>query len=89
MQSAAIKNQDFNNVSQSLDSFLNNLPSNNVSPSDDLAEVNAKQISQEVSVIINYFLFLFLNKQQLEETCHNVPTITLLFSSEGGRGHQA
>ncbi|XP_041958967.1 envoplakin a isoform X1 [Alosa sapidissima] len=47
LQGAAIKNQDFQNVSQSLDSFLNNLPNNAVSPSDDLAEVNAKQVSQE------------------------------------------
>ncbi|XP_063052355.1 envoplakin a isoform X2 [Engraulis encrasicolus] len=47
LQSAALKNQDFQNVSQSLDSFLNNLPNNNVSPSDSLAEISAKQTSQE------------------------------------------
>ncbi|XP_062402338.1 envoplakin a [Sardina pilchardus] len=47
LQGAAIKNQDFQNVSQSLDTFLENLPNNAASPSDDLAEVNAKQASQE------------------------------------------
>ncbi|KAL2087222.1 hypothetical protein ACEWY4_018281 [Coilia grayii] len=47
LQSAAFKNQDFQNVSQSLDSFLNNLPNNSVSPSDNLAEISAKQTSQE------------------------------------------
>lgn len=61
LQSAALKNQDFQNVSQSLDSFLNNLPNNSVSPSDNLAEISAKQTSQEVIsfivFFINYFVF--------------------------------
>lgn len=57
LQSAAIKNQDFQNVSQSLDTFLNNLPDNTVSPSDDLGDVNAKQVSQEVDGIHSLIIF--------------------------------
>ncbi|XP_028829057.1 envoplakin a [Denticeps clupeoides] len=47
LQEAAIKNQDFQNVSQSLSSFLDNLPNNKISPTDNLAQINAKQASQE------------------------------------------
>uniref|UniRef100_A0AAY4A5U4 Envoplakin n=1 Tax=Denticeps clupeoides TaxID=299321 RepID=A0AAY4A5U4_9TELE len=50
LQEAAIKNQDFQNVSQSLSSFLDNLPNNKISPTDNLAQINAKQASQEVSI---------------------------------------
>ncbi|KAI5108835.1 envoplakin [Silurus meridionalis] len=47
LQGASTKNNDFQNSVQSLNTFLDNLPNNKVRPSDGLAEVNAKQISQE------------------------------------------
>lgn len=48
LQEANTKHQDFQNVSQSLSSFLNNLPKNKIYPEDDLTQVNAKQNSQKV-----------------------------------------
>ncbi|KAK7144567.1 hypothetical protein R3I94_010857 [Phoxinus phoxinus] len=47
LQEANTKHQDFQNVSQSLSSFLNNLPNNKINPKDDLTQVNAKQNSQK------------------------------------------
>ncbi|XP_036426038.1 envoplakin a [Colossoma macropomum] len=47
LQAAATKNQDFQNASQSLSSFLDNLPNNKVNPNDSLSQVSAKQSSQE------------------------------------------
>uniref|UniRef100_A0A3B4A4L0 Uncharacterized protein n=1 Tax=Periophthalmus magnuspinnatus TaxID=409849 RepID=A0A3B4A4L0_9GOBI len=46
VQEATNKNQDFQNASQSLDFFLFNLPNNTVKPSDDAAQISAKQYSQ-------------------------------------------
>ncbi|XP_007252199.3 envoplakin a [Astyanax mexicanus] len=47
LQEAANKNQDFQNASKSLSSFLDNLPNNKISPKDNLSQINAKQVSQE------------------------------------------
>ncbi|KAK9973164.1 hypothetical protein ABG768_023907 [Culter alburnus] len=47
LQEANTKHQDFQNVSQSLSSFLDNLPNNKINPKDDMAQVNAKQNSQK------------------------------------------
>ncbi|XP_062853902.1 envoplakin a [Trichomycterus rosablanca] len=46
LQGAVTKNNDFQNANQSLNTFLDNLPNNKIRPSDDLAQVNAKQMSQ-------------------------------------------
>lgn len=51
LQEANTKHQDFQNVSQSLSSFLDNLPNNKINPKDDLAQVNAKQNSQKVRFV--------------------------------------
>ncbi|XP_043097600.1 envoplakin a [Puntigrus tetrazona] len=47
LQEANTKHQDFQNASQSLNSFLHNLPNNKINPTDDLSQVNAKQNSQK------------------------------------------
>ncbi|XP_073707638.1 envoplakin a [Garra rufa] len=47
LQEVNTKHQDFQNVSQSLSSFLNNLPNNKINPTDDLSQINAKQNSQK------------------------------------------
>lgn len=47
LQEANTKHQDFQNVSQSLSSFLHNLPDNKINPTDDLSQINAKQNSQK------------------------------------------
>lgn len=49
MQGASTKNNDFQNAIHSLDTFMDNLPNNKIRPSDNVAEVKAKQTSQEVS----------------------------------------
>lgn len=49
IKEAANKNQDFQNAVQSLDFFLVNLPDNKIKPTDDVAEIAAKQRSQKVS----------------------------------------
>ncbi|KAJ0058417.1 hypothetical protein NL108_014138, partial [Boleophthalmus pectinirostris] len=46
VQEATNKIQDFQNASQSLDFFLINLPNNSVKPTDDSAQISAKQYSQ-------------------------------------------
>ncbi|XP_023119453.1 envoplakin a [Amphiprion ocellaris] len=47
LQEAAVKNQEFQSTSKSLNSFLNNLPTNQISPNDDVSQIAAKQSSQE------------------------------------------
>ncbi|KAM9482667.1 envoplakin a [Clarias gariepinus] len=47
LQGASTKNNDFQSATESLGTFLDNLPNNKIRPSDDLATVNTKQISQE------------------------------------------
>ncbi|XP_071383533.1 envoplakin a [Centroberyx affinis] len=47
LQEAAAKNQEFQSTNKSLNSFLDNLPKNQMNPTDDLSQVNAKQSSQE------------------------------------------
>ncbi|KAJ8363564.1 hypothetical protein SKAU_G00123950 [Synaphobranchus kaupii] len=47
LQEAASKNQAFQSTSQSLSSFLKNLPDNKINPSDSLSQVNTKQNSQK------------------------------------------
>uniref|UniRef100_A0A8C3B2J8 Envoplakin a n=1 Tax=Cyclopterus lumpus TaxID=8103 RepID=A0A8C3B2J8_CYCLU len=47
LQEAASKNQDFQSTSQSLKSFLDNLPQNTINYNDDLSQVAAGQSSQE------------------------------------------
>ncbi|XP_069553264.1 envoplakin a [Brachyistius frenatus] len=47
LQEAATKNQEFQTTSKSLNSFLNNLPTNQINSNDDLSQVTAKQGSQE------------------------------------------
>ena len=55
LQEAATKNQEFQSANKSLSSFLNTLPNNNISPSDDLSQINSKQSSEEVcSVRLNF-----------------------------------
>ncbi|CAL8333578.1 unnamed protein product [Merluccius merluccius] len=47
LQEASTKNQEFQATSRSLNSFLANLPVNQVSPSDDQAQVNTKESTQK------------------------------------------
>ncbi|KAJ8283836.1 hypothetical protein COCON_G00026860 [Conger conger] len=47
LQEAGNKNQALQSTSQSLNSFLNNLPDNKISPTDDLSQINTKQNSQK------------------------------------------
>ncbi|KAF7655666.1 hypothetical protein LDENG_00052700 [Lucifuga dentata] len=47
LQEAGTKNQEFQNTSKALKSFLDNLPDNTVKPNDNLSAVIAKQNSQE------------------------------------------
>ncbi|XP_071360626.1 envoplakin a [Trachinotus anak] len=47
LQEAATKNQELQSTSKSLNSFLNNLPTNQINYNDDLSQVTAKQSSQE------------------------------------------
>lgn len=71
LQGASTKNNDFQNATQSLDTFLDNLPNNKVRPSDNLFEVQTKQASQEVSGLNLYTCttiaatILYLPKLQL------------------------
>lgn len=55
LQGASTKYNDFHGATQSLDTFLDNLPNNKIRPSDNLAEVKAKQISQEVGIQNDFF----------------------------------
>lgn len=48
LQEAATKNQEFQSTSKSLNSFLDNLPTNQINYNDDLSQITAKQRSQEV-----------------------------------------
>ncbi|XP_008315291.1 envoplakin a [Cynoglossus semilaevis] len=47
LQEAASKNQEFQATSRSLSSFLNSLPTNQISYNDDVSQVAAKQSSQD------------------------------------------
>uniref|UniRef100_A0A8C5GX50 SH3 domain-containing protein n=1 Tax=Gouania willdenowi TaxID=441366 RepID=A0A8C5GX50_GOUWI len=47
LQEAASKNQEFQNTTKGLKSFLNNLPKNQINSTDDLSEIASKQSSQE------------------------------------------
>ncbi|CAJ1075760.1 envoplakin [Xyrichtys novacula] len=47
LKEAANKNQDFQNAAQSLDFFLVNLPDNKIKPTDDVAQITAKENSQK------------------------------------------
>ncbi|XP_078126602.1 envoplakin-like [Sander vitreus] len=47
IQEGTNKNQDFQNAVQSLDFFLVNLPNNTIKPTDDVAQMKAKQNSQK------------------------------------------
>lgn len=49
LQEAATKNQEFQSTSKSVNSFLENLPTNTIYSTDDLSQVAAKKSSQEVS----------------------------------------
>ena len=55
LQEAATKNQEFQSANKSLSSFLNSLPDNNISPSDDLSQINSKQSSEEVCSVRLHF----------------------------------
>uniref|UniRef100_A0A3B5B1W9 Envoplakin n=1 Tax=Stegastes partitus TaxID=144197 RepID=A0A3B5B1W9_9TELE len=47
LQESAAKNQEFQSANKSLNSFLNNLPTNQINPNDDVSQIAAKQSSQE------------------------------------------
>ncbi|KAK7929883.1 hypothetical protein WMY93_006278 [Mugilogobius chulae] len=47
LQEAGAKNQEFQSTCKSLNSFLDNLPTNQISPYDDLSKISAKKSSQE------------------------------------------
>uniref|UniRef100_A0A3B3UAY9 Envoplakin a n=1 Tax=Poecilia latipinna TaxID=48699 RepID=A0A3B3UAY9_9TELE len=47
LQEASVKHKDFQNTCQSLNSFLDNLPTNQTNSSDDLSQLTAKQSSQK------------------------------------------
>ncbi|XP_047213473.1 envoplakin-like [Girardinichthys multiradiatus] len=47
LKQASYKNQEFNNVVQSLDFFLLNLPDNSIKPTDGLGEIKTKENSQK------------------------------------------
>ncbi|KAJ0050675.1 hypothetical protein NL108_005058 [Boleophthalmus pectinirostris] len=47
LQDVGTKNQEFQSTCKSLNSFLDNLPTNQISPYDDLSQISAKQNSQE------------------------------------------
>ncbi|XP_056263419.1 envoplakin-like [Pseudoliparis swirei] len=47
VKEATNKNQDFQTAAQSLDFFLVNLPNNSVKPTDDVAQITAKQNTQK------------------------------------------
>lgn len=48
LQEATAKNQEFQNTCKSLDSFLENLPTDEINSNDDMSQVSKKQSSQEV-----------------------------------------
>ncbi|CAL8328952.1 unnamed protein product [Lota lota] len=50
LQEASTKNQEFQATSKSLNSFLNNMPVNQLSPSDNQAQLNAKESSQKRAI---------------------------------------
>lgn len=50
LKQANNKNQDFQNAVQSLDFFLFNLPNNTIKPTDNVAQITAKENSQKVKI---------------------------------------
>uniref|UniRef100_A0A3Q2T5Y0 Envoplakin b n=1 Tax=Fundulus heteroclitus TaxID=8078 RepID=A0A3Q2T5Y0_FUNHE len=51
LKKASNKNQEFNNVAQSLDFFLLNLPDHTIKPSDGLREIQTKENFQKVRMV--------------------------------------
>ena len=51
LQETATKNQEFQSTCKSLNSFLDNLPENQINYTDDLSQVTTKQSSQEVETV--------------------------------------
>uniref|UniRef100_A0A8C1NYW4 Envoplakin a n=1 Tax=Cyprinus carpio TaxID=7962 RepID=A0A8C1NYW4_CYPCA len=68
LQEANTKHQDFQNVSQSLSSFLHNLPDNKINPTDDLSQINAKQNSQKNVVKVNAVQQQQMQQKSAEDT---------------------
>uniref|UniRef100_A0A7N6AZ93 Desmoplakin SH3 domain-containing protein n=1 Tax=Anabas testudineus TaxID=64144 RepID=A0A7N6AZ93_ANATE len=54
LQETANKNQEFQSTCKSLNSFLDNLPTNQINNNDDLSQIAAKQSSQEVQLSPDY-----------------------------------
>lgn len=52
LQEAATKNQEFESTCKSVNSFLENLPTNTINSSNDLSDVAAKKSSQEVRLTL-------------------------------------
>lgn len=48
LQKAATKNQEFQSIRKSTNSYLENLPTNQINLDDDLSQIAAKQSSQQV-----------------------------------------
>lgn len=79
IQEATSKNQDFQNAVHSLDFFLVNLPNNAIKPTDDAAQIAAKENSQKVSGR-NLFTYINLSPPsvyKLIQDCFN-EDVTLL-----------
>lgn len=60
LRQASNKNQEFNNVAQSLDFFLLNLPDNTIKPTDGVEEILTKENSQKVKSALYFSIFKFL-----------------------------
>ena len=50
LQEVSTKNQEFQATSKSLNSFLDNMPVDQLKPTDDQAQLNAKEASQKVTI---------------------------------------
>uniref|UniRef100_A0A8C5GYT5 SH3 domain-containing protein n=1 Tax=Gouania willdenowi TaxID=441366 RepID=A0A8C5GYT5_GOUWI len=66
LQEAASKNQEFQNTTKGLKSFLNNLPKNQINSTDDLSEIASKQSSQEVGFSPFYKNSALLNEEKVQ-----------------------
>lgn len=55
LQEATTKNQEFQSISKSMNSFLENLPTNKIYSNDDLSQVTAKQSAEEVRLSLSFF----------------------------------
>lgn len=60
LQEAGPKNQEFQSTSQSVTSFLQNLPQNTINPNDSLSQVTAKENSQKVKAALFTPMLLFI-----------------------------